>query len=71
MTHETNDRLPTLRHGGDRRGGWIDRAAGRAFGDEGELPTFEMDRTVCARRSTLAEHFAAQEPAAAAAADRG
>lgn len=30
------------------------------------LPTFKMGRTVCARRSTLAEHFAAQERAAGA-----
>lgn len=30
----------------------------------GELPTFKMGRTVCARRSTLAKHFAAQEAAA-------
>lgn len=34
----------------------------------GELPTFRIGRTVCARRSTLAKHFAAQEAAAAAAA---
>ncbi len=33
--------------------------------DKGELPTFKMGRTVCARRSTLANHFAAQEAAAA------
>ena len=32
---------------------------------KGELPTFKMGRTVCARRSTLAKHFAAQEAAAA------
>lgn len=30
----------------------------------GELPTFKLGRTVCARRSTLAKHFAAQEEAA-------
>lgn len=34
--------------------------------DKGELPTFKMGRAVCARRSTLAKHFAAQEAAAAA-----
>ena len=34
----------------------------------GDLPTFKMGRTVCARRSTLAAHFAAQEAAAAGAA---
>lgn len=28
-------------------------------------PTFKQGRTVCARRSTLAKHFAAQEAAAA------
>jgi len=32
--------------------------------DKGDLPTFKMGRTVCARRSTLAAHFAAQEAAA-------
>jgi hypothetical protein len=31
---------------------------------KGELPTFKLGRTVCARRSTLAKHFAAQEAAA-------
>jgi len=53
-------------------------AIGRAIGlgprqvqhlhDKAELPTFKMGRTVCARRSTLAQHFAAQEAAAMAAA---
>ena len=32
--------------------------------DKGGFPTFKMGRTVCARRSTLAKHFAAQEAAA-------
>lgn len=36
--------------------------------DKGDLPTFKMGRAVCARRSTLAKHFAAQEAAASAAA---
>lgn len=36
--------------------------------DKGDLPTFKMGRSVCARRSNLAKHFAAQEAAAAAAA---
>ena len=31
----------------------------------GQIPTFKLGRTVCARRSTLAKHFAAQEAAAA------
>lgn len=35
---------------------------------KGELPTFKIGGKVCARRSTLAKHFAAQEAAAAAAA---
>ncbi|WP_322965669.1 hypothetical protein [Sphingomonas fuzhouensis] len=35
--------------------------------EKGEIPTFKMGRTVCARRSTLAKHFAAQEAAARAA----
>jgi len=32
----------------------------------GQLPTFKIGKTVCARRSTLANHFAAQEAAARA-----
>lgn len=36
--------------------------------DKGELPTFKTGAIVCARRSTLAKHFAAQEAAAAASA---
>lgn len=32
--------------------------------NRGSLPTFKMGRTVCARRSTLANHFEAQERAA-------
>ena len=36
--------------------------------EKGEIPTFKTGRTVCARRSTLAKHFAAQEAAAADAA---
>lgn len=32
--------------------------------DKGDLPTFKMGRSVCARRSTLAAHFAEQEAAA-------
>lgn len=32
--------------------------------DKGDLPTFKVGGTVCARRSTLAKHFAAQEAAA-------
>jgi hypothetical protein len=34
--------------------------------DRSQIPTFKMGRTVCARRSTLAKHFAAQEAAARA-----
>jgi len=33
--------------------------------DQGNLPTFKIGGKVCARRSTLAKHFAAQEAAAA------
>ena len=33
--------------------------------NKGELPTFKIGGKVCARRSTLAKHFAAQEAAAA------
>ena len=31
--------------------------------ENGELPTFKLGAKVCARRSTLAKHFAAQEAA--------
>ena len=34
--------------------------------ETGELPTFKSGGKVCARRSTLAKHFAAQEAAARA-----
>ncbi|MGW8134183.1 hypothetical protein ACWGNZ_00895 [Sphingomonas zeae] len=34
--------------------------------DKGELPTFKTGAIVCARRSTLANHFAEQEAAARA-----
>lgn len=33
--------------------------------EKGLIPTFKQGRLVCARRSTLAKHFAAQEAAAA------
>lgn len=36
--------------------------------NKGEIPTFKIGGKVCARRSTLAKHFAAQEAAAAGAA---
>ncbi|KQT50157.1 hypothetical protein ASG52_08355 [Methylobacterium sp. Leaf456] len=32
--------------------------------DACDLPTFKQGRTVCARKSTLAQHFAAREAAA-------
>ena len=32
--------------------------------EKGMIPTFKQGRLVCARRSTLAKHFAAQERAA-------
>lgn len=32
--------------------------------DQGHLPTFKIGGKVCARRSTLAKHFEAQERAA-------
>ena len=35
--------------------------------DAGELPTFKLGAKVCARRSTLAKHFAEQERQAMAA----
>ena len=31
--------------------------------DQGHLPTFKLGGKVCARRSSLAKHFAAQEAA--------
>lgn len=38
--------------------------------DQGHLPTFKIGGKVCARRSTLAKHFAAQEAAAARGGDQ-
>ncbi|MAM37514.1 MAG: DNA-binding protein [Erythrobacter sp.] len=35
--------------------------------DRGHLPTFKIGARVCARKSTLAKHFEAQEAAARAA----
>lgn len=35
--------------------------------ETGALPTFKQGRTVCARRTTLARHFSAQEAAARSA----
>lgn len=37
----------------------------------GELPVFRIGRTVCARRSTLAKHFAEQEARALSAGRSG
>ena len=48
--------------------GWTRRSTQHRH-EKGEIPTFSMGqgRTVYARRSTLAKHFADQEAAAAAA----
>lgn len=37
--------------------------------DQGHLPTFKIGGKVCARRSALAKHFAAQEASAVASRD--
>lgn len=47
--------------------GWTERQVLHQH-EKGLIPTFKQGRLVCARRSTLAKHFAAQEAAAAAAA---
>ena len=39
--------------------------------DQGHLPTFKLGGRVCARRSSLAKHFAAQEAAQEAAQGSG
>lgn len=39
--------------------------------DQSHLPTFKIGGKVCARRSTLAKHFAAQEAAAQAGGANG
>lgn len=36
-----------------------------------DIPTFKLGRIVCARRSTLARHFAEQEAAAQKGGERG
>lgn len=44
--------------------GWTERQVLHQH-ERGLIPTFKQGRLVCARRSTLAKHFAAQEAAAA------
>ena len=43
--------------------GWTERQVKHQAAN-GELPTFKIGAFVCARRSTLAKHFEAQERAA-------
>lgn len=43
--------------------GWTARQVKHRHAN-GEIPTFTIGRTVCARRSALARHFAEQEKAA-------
>ena len=43
--------------------GWTERQTMHQH-EKGLIPTFKQGRLVCARRSTLATHFAAQEAAA-------
>lgn len=45
--------------------GWTERQV-KHQASTGEIPTFKVGAFVCARRSTLAKHFEAQERAAAA-----
>ncbi|PCG09674.1 DNA-binding protein [Sphingomonas ginsenosidimutans] len=45
--------------------GWTERQTLHQH-EKGLIPTFKQGRIVCARRSTLAKHFAAQEAAATA-----
>lgn len=43
--------------------GWTERQVLHQH-EKGMIPTFKQGRLVCARRSTLAKHFEAQEAAA-------
>lgn len=65
MTDATNDLLTGLDAIASHLG-WTLRATKHRH-EKGELPTFTLGegRTVYARRSSLAKHFAAQEAAAA------
>lgn len=45
--------------------GWSERRVLHQH-EKGLIPTFKQGRLVCARRSTLAKHFAAMEEAARA-----
>ncbi|SNT05989.1 hypothetical protein SAMN06295912_13535 [Sphingomonas laterariae] len=68
MSDASNDPPTDLLTGCDaiaKHLGWTTRQVKHRVAT-GELPTFRTGRTVCARRSTLAKHFAAQEAAAAA-----
>lgn len=61
-----NSEKPDLLYGLEAIGEHIGLTARQAehLVSRGDLPTFKMGRVVCARRSTLAKHFAAQEAAA-------
>lgn len=63
MRDARNEGSPDLLYGLEAIGGHIgltDRQVEHLVA-KGELPTFKMGRTICARRSTLARHFAEQE----------
>lgn len=73
MSDATEDTAADLLYGLEAIGKAIGLGARQVqhLHDKGDLPTFKMGRTVCARRSTLASHFAAQEAAARAATREG
>lgn len=66
MTDATGAAAPDLLYGLEAIGAHVGLTARQVehLVGKGEIPTFKMGRTVCARRSTLASHFAAQEAAA-------
>jgi hypothetical protein len=68
MSDATDARAPDLLYGLEAIGGHVGLTARQVehLVSKGEIPTFKMGRTVCARRSTLAAHFAAAEAAARA-----
>jgi len=61
-----NDTVSDLLHGVPAIAAHLNMTAKQVYHlhGNGQLPTFKIGKTVCARRSTLAKHFEAQEAAA-------
>lgn len=68
MTDATTVPESDLLHGVKAIAGHLNMTTKQVYHLHGnsQLPTFKIGKTVCARRSTLAKHFAEQEAAARA-----